>query len=72
MRIALSSNDQVLVSGKGEIKCIEMITFYGFRKGYIEKRNANWAQITDHPCRILIIWYSGSAKTNSLFNLISQ
>ena len=55
MRIALSSNDQVLVSGKGEIKCIEMITFYGFRKGYIEKRNANWPQITDQPCRILII-----------------
>ena len=34
--------------------------------------NTNWSQITDHPYRILIIGGSGSGKTNSLFNLISQ
>ena len=32
----------------------------------------NWRQIPDHPNRFLIIWISGSGKTNSLFNLINQ
>ena len=34
--------------------------------------NPNWSQIPDHPYRILIIGGYGSAKTNSLFNLMSQ
>ena len=34
--------------------------------------NPNWPQTPDHPYRILIIGGSGSGKTNSLFNLISQ
>ena len=34
--------------------------------------NPNWPQIPDHPYRILIIGGSGSAKTNSLFNIINQ
>ena len=32
----------------------------------------NWPQIPDYLYTILIIGYSGSGKTNSLFNLISQ
>ena len=34
--------------------------------------NANLPQIPYHPYRILIIGGSGSAKTNSLFNLITD
>ena len=32
----------------------------------------NWPQIPDHLYRILITGGSGSGKTSSLFNLISQ
>ena len=38
----------------------------------IEEHDPNQPQIPDHPCRILIIGGSVSAKTNSLFNLINQ
>ena len=34
--------------------------------------NKNWPYIPDHPCRILIIWGSGSGKTNTLLNLINN
>ena len=33
----------------------------------IKQHNPNWAQIPDHPYKILIIGGSGSGKTNSLF-----
>ena len=31
-----------------------------------DRNNANWPQILDHPCRILIFSGSGSGKTNVL------
>ena len=34
--------------------------------------NKNWPYIPDHPYRIIIIGGSGSAKTNSLLNLIES
>ena len=34
--------------------------------------NPNWPQIPDDPYRIILIWGSGSGKTNSLFNLMNQ
>ena len=37
-----------------------------------KEHNPNWAEISDHPYRILIIGGFGSRKTNSLFNLIGQ
>ena len=48
-----------------------------FRFDYITKEdikehNPNWAEIPDHPYRILIICGSGSGKTNSLLNLINN
>ena len=32
------------------------------------EHNKNWPYIPDHPYRILLVGYSGSAKTNLLFN----
>ena len=49
-----------------------MIPFDDVPKENIKKYNPNWLQIPNHPHRILIIRSSGSGKTNSLFNLISQ
>ena len=66
-----------LVSEKEEIKCNSiikntgMINFDDVIKEQIKKHNPNWLQISDHPCRLLIIRGSGSGKTNSLFNSIS-
>ena len=37
-----------------------------------KKHNPIWPQIPAHPYIILIIAGSGSGKTNSLFNLVSQ
>ena len=37
-----------------------------------KKTQFKFLQILDHPYKILIIGGSGSGKTNSLFNLISQ
>ena len=34
--------------------------------------NSNWPNISDHPYRILIIYVSGSGKTNVLLNLIKH
>ena len=49
-----------------------MINFDDVVKENIKEHKPNWPQISDHPYRILIIWGSGSVKTNSLFNLINQ
>ena len=50
-----------------------MTNFYDVTKEKIKEHNPNfWSQIPDHSYRILIIGDSGSGKTNSLFNLISQ
>ena len=37
-----------------------------------EKHNLKYPYIPDHPYRMLIIWGSGSGKTNVLLNLIKQ
>ena len=37
-----------------------------------EKHNSKYPYIPDHPYRMLIIWGSGSGKTNVLLNLIKQ
>ena len=37
-----------------------------------KKKDPNWPHIPDGPYRLLIIGGSGSGKTNSFFNLISQ
>ena len=50
----------------------KMINFDNVTKENIKEHNTNWPQISDHPYRILIVGGSGSGKTNSLFNLISQ
>ena len=49
-----------------------MINFDDVTIENIKKHNPNWPQIPDHPYTILIIWCSGSGKTNSLFNLINE
>ena len=49
-----------------------MITFDDVTKENVKEHNPNWPQIPDNPYSILIIGGSGSVKTNSLFNLISQ
>ena len=49
-----------------------MINFDDVKKENRKKHHLNWSQISDHSYRLLIIGGSGSGKTNSLFNLISQ
>ena len=49
-----------------------MINFDDVTKENIKEHNSDWPQIPDYLYRILIIGGSGSRKTNSLFNLISQ
>ena len=49
-----------------------MINFYDVTKEKIWEPNPNWPQIPDHLYRILMIEVSGSGKSSSLFNLISQ
>ena len=49
-----------------------MINFDDVIKEETKKHNPNWAQIFDHPYRILIFGGSGSGKTNSLFTLINH
>ena len=41
-----------------------MINFDDVTKENIKEPNPNWSQISDHPCRILIIRGSGSVKKN--------
>ena len=49
-----------------------MINFHNVTKENIKEHNPNWAQIRDHPYRILVTGGSGSGKADSLFNLISH
>ena len=49
-----------------------MINFDDVTKENMKECNPNWPHIPDHLYRILIIGQSGSRKTNSIFNLISQ
>ena len=46
--------------------------YVDFVKENIKEHNLNLSQIPDNLYRILIIEGSGSAKINSLFNLINQ
>ena len=46
--------------------------YVDFVKEKIKEHNLNLSQIPDNLYRILIIEGSGSAKINSLFNLINQ
>ena len=49
-----------------------MINFDDVIKEIINQHNPNCTEIPDTPCRILIVRVSGSGKTNSLFDVISQ
>ena len=49
-----------------------MINLDNVTKENIKGHDPNLPQIPGHPCKILIIGGSGSAKTNSLCILISQ
>ena len=49
-----------------------MINFDDVTNKNIKENNPSCPQIPDHPHRILITGDSGSAKTNSVFNLINQ
>ena len=49
-----------------------MFNFDYMTKEDIKEHNANWAEISDHPYRILIVGGSGSEKTNALLNPINQ
>ena len=67
-----------LVCKKEKIKCNnirknkKMFNFDYITKEDIKKHNPNWPKIPDHPYRILIVWGSGSGKTNALLNLINH
>ena len=50
----------------------KMINFDDVIKEETKEHHPNWPQIPNHLYKILIIWGSGSWKTNLLFNLISQ
>ena len=49
-----------------------MINFDEYTNENKLMHNPGWPYIPDHPCRILIIWGSGSGKTNTLLNLINK
>ena len=49
-----------------------MINFDEYTNKNKKERNLNWPYIPDHPYRILIIWGSGTGKTNALLNLINN
>ena len=46
-----------------------MISFDDYVNGNKTEHNQKWPHIADHPCRILMIVGSGTAKTNVLLNL---
>ena len=72
------SNKKDLVCEKEGIGCIynktiqKMVNFDDVITKETKKHNPTWPQIPNYLYRILIIWGSGSWKTNLLFNLISQ
>ena len=37
-----------------------------------DKDNANWPEICDYPCKVLIVGGIGSGKANTLLNLINH
>ena len=47
----------------------KVINFDDITKENAKEHKLNWPQIPDHLFRMLIIGGSGSAKTNTLFNL---
>ena len=49
-----------------------MINFDDYVNENKTEHYKNWPYIPDHPYRILIIWGSGSGKTNLLLNLIEN
>ena len=49
----------------------KVINFDDITKENTKEHKLNWPKISDHPFRIFIIGGSGSAKTNTLLNLIS-
>ena len=49
-----------------------MFNFDYITKEYIKKHNAYCPESPDHPWRILIVGFPGSAKTNALLNLINH
>ena len=49
-----------------------MINFDDYANENKTEHNLKWPYIPDYPYRILIIWGSGSGKTNALLNLIKK
>ena len=49
-----------------------MINFDGYTNKNKTKHNAKWPYILDHPYRTLIIWESGTGKTNVLLDLLKN
>ena len=49
-----------------------MFNFDYITKEDIKEHNPNWADVHDHPYKILIVGGSGSGKTNGLLNLINH
>ena len=49
-----------------------MINFNEYTNENKRKHDPNWPYIPDYSYRILIIWGSGSGKTNALLNLINN
>ena len=49
-----------------------MFNFDYITKEDIKKHNKKWSEIPNHPCRTLIVWGSGSGKTNALLNIINN
>ena len=49
-----------------------MLNFDYITKEDIKEHNPNGPEIPDQPSRLLIVWGSGSGKTNALFNLINH
>ena len=48
-----------------------MFNFDHITKSDVKCHNPNWSEIPDDPCRLLIVWGSGTGKTNSVFNVIN-
>ena len=49
-----------------------MVNFDDFADENKTQHNLKWPYIPHYPYRILILWISGSGKTNALLNLISN